>query len=199
MTTAMIKLRESAMSILLLLMWAVAATAGTQTPPTSSNETIQTAQGNPTSAPKPAPAVTPTATTQQATTDAALERIKQSLEGLPTVRFDTEPLYYASAYSKGVTFEDLVGSFDLRNGPVPYAGMTHKEFLDMVRPKDLISTTGITPLDMLQAGLVNYAMQRIIRQGYVDIKNAKNEAEVQAIRDRINRELKALAGESKKD
>ena len=180
--------------LLLLLMDVAVATAQTQTPPTSPPPVAQSTQSRQSAAPKPDGAAVPTDASQNAASAAALERIKERLENLPVVHFDTQPRYFAQAFGGGVTFMDLVGSFDLKHGPVPYAGMTHQEFLNMVHPKDLYSTTGITPLDMLQVGLVNYAMQRILQQGYVDIKRARTEQEIRLIRERIDLELKALAG-----
>jgi hypothetical protein len=151
-----------------------------QTPPAQA-ATASTAQGD------------PAAPTTKLNVD--LDRIKNELDKPPALNLSDQQLrFYVRVYGKAPTFEDIVGSFDLKNGPVPGAGMTYKEFVNMVTPKELYSTAGITPLELLQGALVNWAGQAIIKKGYEEIRNARNAHEIQVIRDRITKELAALAG-----
>jgi len=126
-----------------------------------------------------------------------VEKIKTALERPNTLRLDDSQLrFYATVTAKVPTFEDFVGDFDLRNGPVPRAGMTHQEFLNMVTPKELYSSAGITATEMLQFANTNWAAQQVIKKGLQEIRQARTQREIQAIRERINRELAALAGKS---
>lgn len=143
----------------------------------------------------------PAAKSDQKSADPSLpvdvEKIKTALERPNTLRLDGSQLrFYATVTAKAPTFEDFVGDFDLRNGPVPRAGMTHQEFLSMVTPKELYSSAGITATEMLQFAITNWAAQQIIKKGLQEIRQARTEREIQAIRERINRELAALAGKS---
>jgi hypothetical protein len=49
-------------------------------------------------------------------------------------------------------------------------------------------------MEALQAAVTNMLGQEIIKRGLKDIQEAKSQREIQAIRDRIDRELAALAG-----
>ncbi len=93
----------------------------------------------------------------------------------------------------------MVGSFDLFRGPVPHAGMTHQEFLQSTRPKDMYSSAGFTPGDVIRWGLLSYAEGKgyeLIRKGIQELATAKTEAERKQIRLKIERELAALRGET---
>jgi hypothetical protein len=125
-----------------------------------------------------------------------LEKIRQALEKPPALGLDEEKLkFYILVYAKQPTFATFLGKFDLKNGPVPRAGMTHSEFLKQVTPKELYATSGgISPMESLQAAVTNMLAQEIIKRGLRDISEAKSQREIQTIRDRIDRELAALAG-----
>jgi hypothetical protein len=82
----------------------------------------------------------------------------------------------------------------MKYGPVKGAAMTHQDFLDMVDPKILHSSAGFTATDDLQAALFNWAVQTAVKKSINALKNARNDAEVQAIRAQIDRELAALRG-----
>jgi hypothetical protein len=139
---------------------------------------------------------TPSAAPAQSPED--LDKIKSALEKTPTLILDEQQLrFYVRVYAKQPRFADFIGAFDLKNGPVPRAGMTHQDFLYLVTPKELYASSGgITPLESLQFAITNWAAQAIIKRGLQDIHNARTESEIQAIRARINRELAALAGKS---
>jgi hypothetical protein len=72
--------------------------------------------------------------------------------------------------------------------------MSHQEFLDLINPKELHSTAGITPAEMLQFAMTNWLGQSLIKKALDDVRNARTEKEVQEIRERIDRELAALRG-----
>jgi hypothetical protein len=59
------------------------------------------------------------------------------------------------------------------------------------------SSLGITARETLEFALTNWLSQTLIKRAFEDLQKAKDEREVQEIRDRIERELAALrtAGE----
>lgn len=124
-----------------------------------------------------------------------LDTIKAALSHPPALNLAGDKMrFYLEIYGKQPQFWSFVGSYDLKNGPVKHSTMTGQEFLNMMRPKELYSSAGITAPELLQFALTNIAAQALIRNAIRDIRNAKTEAEVREIRARIDRELQALKG-----
>jgi hypothetical protein len=192
--------RHPAFSLAALAMGAVLVSSGsayaqqkTDPPPQTSSSTSTTSTSK-TSTNGAAPAKP--ASSQNATIDnAQLDRIKTALKTEPplTKLNDDEVRFYLEIVARQPTFKDFMGSTDLKNGPVKGAPMTHQEFLNMVTPKLLYSQAGFSASEMLQAGLVNLAAKSVAK-AFEDLKQAHTDAQVQAIRDRIDRELAALKG-----
>ena len=140
------------------------------------------------SAPPPPPGTNP-----PATLPVDLAKIREALKQNPALRLNTDELrFYVDIIGRIPTFEEIVGDFDLRNGQVPGAGMTHDEFLSMVTPKDLHSTTGISAIESLSYALTSAAMLSLVKKAYVEYKKAATERERRAIQAQIERELREL-------
>lgn len=149
------------------------------------------------------PAVAPGSAVQQSPTQQTpptlpvdISRIKGALEAPVRVRLDDGKIrFYAETIaSGGPTFRQLSVNFDLRNGPVPGAGMTHQDFLTAVTPKELYGSAGIKPLETLEWGLVNYAGSWALRKLYTELSQTRDERRKEEIRRQIDRELAALRG-----
>jgi len=125
-----------------------------------------------------------------------LSRIKDALQAPIRIKIDDGKIrFYTETIGRvGPTFKQMTVNFDLRNGPVPGAGMTHSEFLSMVTPKELYGSGGIKPLEILEWGLVNHVGWWAIRKLYKELSEAKDEREKEQIRRQIDRELAALKG-----
>ncbi|MEX2272339.1 MAG: hypothetical protein WD690_12750 [Vicinamibacterales bacterium] len=122
-----------------------------------------------------------------------MAKIREALKQDPKLRLNTDELrFYVSIIGRIPTFEEIVGDFDLRNGQVPGAPMTHDEFLAMVTPKDLHSTTGISALETLGVALTSWGMISMVKRAYEEYKQARTERERRAIQERIERELREL-------
>lgn len=119
-------------------------------------------------------------------------KIREALKQNPQLRLQTDELrFYVSIIGRIPTFEEIVGDFDLENGVVPGAGMTHEEYLGMVN-RDFRESGGITALDTLQVALTSYALISLVKKAYEEYKQAKTEHERQMIQARIERELREL-------
>lgn len=137
----------------------------------------------------PPPAAAPPA--QQLPVD--LAKIREALKQDPKLRLNTDELrFYVDIIGRIPTFEEIVGDFDLRNGRVPGAPMTHDEFLSMVTPKDLHSTTGISAMETLGVALTSWGMISLVKKAYEEYKKAKTDRERRAIQEQIERELREL-------
>jgi len=144
----------------------------------------------------PAPAQQADATFVNPLAPLNLDRIKTAVSQAPAVKLDGVNLrYYVTVVAKQPKFSDFIGDFDLKHGPVPGAGMTYSEFMGMVTPRQLnASSGGFNATELLTAGLVNLAGQAIIKRGLKALHDARTQAQVDAIRARIDRELAALLG-----
>jgi len=155
------------------------------------------AQSNQSQSPPPTPPPPPATQTPPPPDDPLpvdLERIKKALDSPSPIHTDRSKIrFYIETVAKQYTFKDYIGDRELR-GPTPGGAMTHQDFLDMVTPKLLNSSAGFTATDTLQAALFNWVVQSAVKKGVNALKNARNEAEVEAIRAQIDRELAALRG-----
>jgi hypothetical protein len=139
--------------------------------------------------PPPPPAQTPT----KAPDD--LDRIKAALKRPNTIILtDTQVRFYVEIRARFPSVEEMFRGVDVLHGPrAGGPAFTHAEYLSMVTPRDTIASSGgIKPTEALQFAVTNWLGQMLIRKALDEINNAKSEAEVQEIRDRITRELAAL-------
>jgi hypothetical protein len=131
-----------------------------------------------------------------------IERIKEAVQRQPAVKLDDHQLrFYVLVLAKEPNFvEDFAKHYDFRNGPTKRgAAMTNSEFLNMVTPKELnelLGSTSGSSFAMFQAALMNAGAQSLIKKAMQEIREARNEREVRAIRERIERELAALSGKN---
>jgi len=126
-----------------------------------------------------------------------VDKIKTIVNNSPTPPLNYEGMkarFYVRVDANQLRFSDFIGHFDLLNGPVPRAGQTYGEFMQMVTPKELYSAAGIKPTEELQMALTGFLAQALARRAIDEIKNARTAGEIQAIRDRITKELAALTG-----
>ena len=107
---------------------------------------------------------------------------------------------YVNTVAPFPKFRDIVGDFDLRKGGVPHSGMTHQEFVQSTRPKDMYSSAGFTVSDVLRFAILQYTETKafeLMRKGALALREAKTQAERKAIQARIEKELAALRGDIK--
>jgi hypothetical protein len=130
--------------------------------------------------------------------DAQLDRVRRALSQEHGLNLDDQQLrFYLEIVGKQPTFAEYAKGYDFVNGPTKRGDpMSHKEFLALVTPKEMNSSAGITAMETLQFAVTNALGQTLIRKALDDLKNARNEREVEEIRQRINRELAALRGDN---
>ena len=124
-----------------------------------------------------------------------LDRIKAALKRPNTIILtDTQVRFYVEIRARFPSVEEMFRGVDLLYGPrAGGPAMTHSEYLSMVTPRDTIASSGgIKPTEALQFAVTNWLGQMLVRKALEEINNAKSEAEVEAIRERISRELAAL-------
>ena len=127
---------------------------------------------------------------------ASIERIQEALNKPARLVIDEGKLrIYVEVIAKWPSFAEMAKGYDLKNGPTPRGNpMTHAEFLSMVTPREMYSSAGIRPTEILQMAVVNWLGQSILKRGLEALRNAKSDREIAEIRARIDRELSALKG-----
>ena len=124
-----------------------------------------------------------------------LDQIKRAVLTDTRLQLRGDPLrFYVTTEARLPSVQEMLGTYDLKNGPVARAPMRHSEYLNMVTPQELYGSGGITALELLQGAVVNALGHWLVRKAMNDLGKAENEREVQEIRERIDRELAALRG-----
>jgi len=127
--------------------------------------------------------------------DGALGRIRRGLAQPPAVDLERELLrfYSTTVAEQPPAVENPFNGVDLQYGPRRGgAAFTHSEFLAMVTPQELYSQAGFGAAELLQAALVNWLSQSLIQRAVSDLRQARSEAEIREIRERIDRELEEI-------
>ena len=124
-----------------------------------------------------------------------LDQIKRAVLADAKLQLRGDPLrFYVTVEERLPSVQEMLGTYDLKNGPVARAPMRHQEYLNMVTPKELYGSGGITAIELLQGAVVNALGHWLVRKAVKEIGEARTEGEVQEIRERIQRELAALRG-----
>jgi hypothetical protein len=114
--------------------------------------------------------------------------ILQSLE--PTVR-DGRPVYRVDIEGAKIDMRTLLGKEALR-GPVPYGGMTHEEFLDMVTPDDVRGYAAFSNAEGITVAATSIALQWAVLKAIDALKKAKDAREHDAAANEVEEALEAL-------
>jgi hypothetical protein len=127
---------------------------------------------------------------------AQIERIQRALNQPPGLKLTDQQLrFYLEIVARQPTFADYARGYDFLNGPTRRGNpMSHQEFVRMVTPKEMYSSAGITATEQLQLALTNYVGQSLIRKALEELRQARDAQQIEAIRERIDRELDALTG-----
>jgi hypothetical protein len=123
-----------------------------------------------------------------------LARLRKAVETPSVLTSDTQlARFYLEVVAPQSRYIERIFQQDLMNGPVPGAGMTHQEFLNMVTPRELYGSAGISVLELLQGAVFNWAAHKGVEK-LKDWREAREAARLQAIRLQIERELAATRG-----
>jgi len=122
-----------------------------------------------------------------------LDRIRDAVTRGPAFKFDENQIrFYLQVVAPKPTFADFVKDQDLMSGPVADAPMTHREFLDMVTPKELYSAAGIRPVEALQFAVTGLVGQIMLKRAFESATDAWRARQIRELNERIDAELAAL-------
>ena len=122
----------------------------------------------------------------------SLDRIQHALAHTPMLRFENDkPVFRVQVFGDKPTIEDILGP-DFARGPVPYGGMTHQEFLNMVTPKDFQGYAGYTNKEGMQLAASSYLLQWTLQKAIRKFNDTKDERAREAARQEVLDALDAL-------
>jgi hypothetical protein len=124
----------------------------------------------------------------------SLGRIQRALSTTtkPAIELKEEhPVFRLEVFGKKPTLEDILGEkFWL--GPAPYGGMTHREFLEKVTPKELQAYGAFSGPSLLQVTALTLIEQWALKQAIQKFRSALNTHEREAARKEVEDALAAL-------
>lgn len=122
-----------------------------------------------------------------------LERIQKALARTPMLRFDDQnrPVFRVQVFGEKPTIDDILGK-DWAKGPVPYGGMTHQEFLNMVTPTEARGYSGFTNKEGMTVAATSLVLQWTLQKAIRKFKETKDEREREAARKEVMDALNAL-------
>jgi hypothetical protein len=124
----------------------------------------------------------------------SLDRIKDALSQPPQIQLKTDtPVFRLEVFGKKPTIEDILGP-DYLKGPTPAGpSMTHREFLDMVTPKDVRGYAAFSNREGLVVAATSLALQWALQKAIHKFETATEEREREAARKEVQDALAELA------
>jgi len=122
----------------------------------------------------------------------SLDRIQKAVTRPPAIKLtESRPVFRVEVFGQNPKIEDILGP-DYLKGPVPYAGMTHQEFLDMVTPKDVQGYAAFSNTQGMIVAATSVALKWALQKAIDKYKDAKDERAREAARKEVEDALEAL-------
>ena len=137
---------------------------------------------------QPAPPAAPSASSTEL--PVSLDRIQRALSAPPAIDLSEQhPVFRVEIVGRKPTLEEILGE-KFWIGPVPYGGMTHSEFLDMVTPKMAQPYQGFSGGHLLAQLALTYAEQWALKEAIRKFRGALTDRERESARKEV---VEALA------
>jgi hypothetical protein len=129
----------------------------------------------------------------------SLERIQKKLMRDPAIKVDVLPVETESGLptfriqvdAPKLSIEQILGP-DFLRGPVPYGGMTHQEFLNIVTPTEVKGFAAFTNTEGVTVALTALALQWALKTALQELREAKDERAREEARKEVKEALEAL-------
>ena len=106
-------------------------------------------------------------------------------------------MFRVEVFAKQPTVEDILGP-DYLKGPVPYGGITHSEFLNMVTPNEFKGYSIFTNKEGMIVAATSLAMQWALMKAIDKLKDAQTERAREAARREVLEAMNELEAARKK-
>ena len=139
-----------------------------------------------------APAPVPGATVDLDALGISLDRIQKAVTRPQGIKLtENRQVFRVEVFGNNPTIVDILGP-DYLKGPVPYSGMTHQEFLDMVTPKDVKGYAAFSNGQGMVVAATSIALQWALQKALDKYKDASNERAKAAATREVQQALDAL-------
>lgn len=146
--------------------------------------------------------VTPPATERRAEASVdlpvSLDKIQRALSRPQAIKTSSDrPVFRVEIFARKPTVEDILGP-DYLVGPVPYGGMTHNEFLNMVTPPEFRGMGVFTGKEALTVAATSVGLQWALMKAIDKLKDARTERAKDAARQEVIAAMNELEAARKK-
>lgn len=122
----------------------------------------------------------------------SIDRIREKLSQPPAIKLKTQgTVFRVEVLGRKPTIEDILGP-DYLKGPVPWGGMTHQEFLDMVTPKDVQGYAAFSNGEAITVAATSIALQWALQKAIHKYQEAREERAREAARKEVQEALAEL-------
>jgi len=122
----------------------------------------------------------------------SLDRIQKAVTKPPAIKLtENRNVYRVEVFGDNPSITDILGP-DFLKGPVPYSGMTHQEFLDMVTPKDVQGYAAFSNRQGMVVAATSIGLQWALQKALEKYKDAHNERAKAAATREVQEALDAL-------
>ena len=121
-----------------------------------------------------------------------IDKIQRALSRPPALTLETNrSVFRVEIFGRRPTIEDILGR-DFLRGPVPGAGMTHQEFLNMVTPKDVQGYAAFDNKQAFTVAATSLALQWALQKAVQKFNDAKEDRAREAARREVEEALAEL-------
>jgi hypothetical protein len=122
----------------------------------------------------------------------SLARIQKAVTRPQAIKLtENRQVFRVEVFGENPTIVDILGPDYLR-GPVPYGGMTHQEFLNMVTPKDVQGYAAFTNRQGMVVAATSIALQWALQKALDKYRDARNDRAKAAATKEVQEALDAL-------
>lgn len=127
-----------------------------------------------------------------------LDKIQEALSRPQAIRTTSDrPVFRVEIFAPKPTIETILGPDYLR-GPVPYGGMTHSEFLNMVTPVEYRGYSMFTNKEGIAIAATSLALQWALMKAVDKLRDAQSERAKEAARREVMEAMNELEAARKK-
>jgi hypothetical protein len=128
----------------------------------------------------------------------SVEKIQKAISRPAAIQPRSDRVVFrVEVFAKKPTVEDILGP-DYLKGPVPYGGMTHQEFLNMVTPNEFKGYSIFTNKEGLMVAATSLALQWALMKAIDKLKDARNERAKEAARREVLEAMNELEAARKR-
>jgi len=122
----------------------------------------------------------------------SLARIQKAVTKPQGIKLnENRNVYRVEVFGDNPSIADILGP-DYLKGPVPYSGMTHQEFLNMVTPKDVQGYAAFSNTQGMVVAATSIALQWALQKALDKYKDARNDRAKAAATKEVQDALDAL-------